>query len=422
MQQDFYRGWIMPPAGKDIDGNILERHYGNRGTKSEFMEAISDKLPKLMEMNDGRPVNKALWTQRRRELLDIVSAYGFGYTPDPPKKVSAEILWDSSKQNGDVLLSYAGKAVSQRIMLTFDATYGEFSFPIQFVRPIYAEKRPPVIVHLDFSPSIRDLPLDAYVDGKYAPIEEIIDNGFAYAKICYNDIIVDDVRGDFEKAFAQNGMGKVFFRGNRRQPDEWGKIGMWAYAASRVLDYLLTRDDLDHNCISVAGHSRLGKTALWCAAQDERFFAALVNDSGYGGAGLMHSLPQNRMKVMVRTGFIDWWNERMKDYVEAPTTLPYDAHFMVACVAPRYINLVAADGDEPLYQLSDFMSAVAASPAFEINDVDGFIAPEELPHSTVIYNEGHIGYGLRPGTHYFSRWDWNVHMQFIKKHRKGGTE
>jgi glutamate racemase len=47
---------------------------------------------------------------------------------------------------------------------------------------------------------------------------------------------------------------------------------MWAYAASRVLDYLIAeRADLDCEHVSVIGHSRLGKTALWCAAQDERF-------------------------------------------------------------------------------------------------------------------------------------------------------
>ena len=59
---------------------------------------------------------------------------------------------------------------------------------------------------------------------------------------------------------------------------------MWAYGASRVLDYLYTRDDVDASRTSVIGHSRLGKTALWTAAQDERFICAISNDSGYGGA------------------------------------------------------------------------------------------------------------------------------------------
>jgi len=24
---------------------------------------------------------------------------------------------------------------------------------------------------------------------------------------------------------------------------------------------------------------------------------------------------------------------------------------------------------------------------------------------------------MRPGSHYFSRWDWNRHMEFVLKHR-----
>jgi hypothetical protein len=64
------------------------------------------------------------------------------------------------------------------------------------------------------------------------------------------------------------------------------------------------------------------------------------------------------------------------------------------------------------------MAAAAASPAFEVQGLKGLVSDDTLPHPTVVYNEGHIGFALRPGSHYFSRWDWNRHMEFVLKHRK----
>ena len=411
-----YDGWILPETAKDVDGTVLQRHYDESMTADQLLSEKPWIPPDVMIDKNGNRLTKGNWKSYRKYLLDTVMEYGFGFTPKAPEKIESKILYssDESGRYAGVIKTYGGKAVCQRIEISFEAPYGKFSFPIQLVRPIYAEKKTPAIIHIAFEPSLRDLPLNADISTQYAPIEEIIDNGFAYVQFCYNDIIEDHVHGDFTKAFKENGMGKVFFAGERREPSDFGKIGMWAYAASRVVDYLLSRDDIDHKCISVAGHSRLGKTALWAACQDERIFAGLVNCSGFGGAGLF-GVAERRFIDLINNGGIEWWCEKAKEYAYNPKELPYDAHFMIAAAAPRYMSIVSADGDCAKYQLADYLSAYAASPVFETLGLKGLVSPKTLPRPSVIYNEGHIGYALRPGAHFFSRWDWNVHMEFIKK-------
>ena len=85
---------------------------------------------------------------------------------------------------------------------------------------------------------------------------------------CYQDVTSDD--GDFT-----NGLAGMIYPDEKRGKTQCGKIGLWAWAAGRVMDYACTVPEIDHDRIGVVGHSRLGKTALLAGALDERFFLCI---------------------------------------------------------------------------------------------------------------------------------------------------
>ncbi|MEA4822971.1 MAG: hypothetical protein VB111_02495 [Clostridiaceae bacterium] len=356
-------------------------------------ELASRALLPILTMDDGRPATPALWTERRRELRRALETYSYGVTPPAPDRVTGEIV----EEDG---IAFAGKVIEQRIRISFDTPSGEFSFPLALFVPQTVDK-PPVFLHIAFR---RDLP------DRYVPIEEITDAGFALAVFCYKDVVNDNLHGDYS-----DGLARAFGTDCARGRTEWGKIGMWAYGASRALDYLLTRDDIDAAHTAVIGHSRLGKTALWTAAQDERFWCAISNDSGYGGAATSKHGEGERVRDFLRAGSWDWYCENFKDYVDdLEDKKPYDQSFLLALLAPRLLCVGSAVLDQGADPKSEFLTSLWASQAWTLLDAPGLVCPDRLPVPGDHFREGNIGYHLRSFRHFLSREDWNHYIGFLK--------
>src|SRR5437879_5884640 len=76
-------------------------------------------------------------------------------------------------------------------------------------------------------------------------------------------------------------------RGARRRwrtPPASRSSGAWG--VSRILDYLETDTAIDAKRIALHGHSRIGKTALWASALDQRIAAVYASCPGEMGAAL----------------------------------------------------------------------------------------------------------------------------------------
>jgi len=274
----------------------------------------------------------------------------------------------------------AGKAIWEKVMIQISFPTGIFDFPVQLIIPKQAQPSP-CFVFLSFS---NQVPNDLL------PIEEIVDNKFAVAMIWYQSLISDD--GDFS-----SGIGKLV-------PVRSGKLAVWAWGARMALEYLLTRQELDSDNMAVIGHSRLGKAALLAGALDLRFKFVIANNSGCCGASVFRKKQGEHIRDITQR-FPFWFAPGFSRYANREEDLPFDQHQLLALIAPRYLYVTSAQEDTWSDPFSEYIGCVAASKLIQKKGIEGLVGTNP-----------HIGYHVRTGTHYLSRFDWNMVMKFIEVH------
>ena len=323
------------------------------------------------------------------EIVDLLLREEYGYLPPAPISVKAELVERDKR-------FCAGKADLEIYNLVCDCDFGSFSFPIRVVIP---KKNVPVpaFVHINFRPNVPDI---------YQPTEEIVDAGYAVLSFCYKEVTSDD--GDFT-----SGLAGLVYPDGKRDPDSCGKLGLWAWAAMRVLDYALTLDSIDHSKVSVTGHSRLGKTALLAGMLDERFYCAISNDSGCSGASIARDNDGETVKKIVDR-FPYWFCENYYKYSDNEDAMPFDQHFLVAANYPHRVYVASAEDDAWACPKNEFLSCTLASDFYKKRGGKGFPA-DALPECGKPILGGDVGYHIRKGTHYQSREDWNYYIKFIEK-------
>jgi hypothetical protein len=126
------------------------------------------------------------------------------------------------------------------------------------------------------------------------------------------------------------GYDEAVFHMSRRHPGVT-PMGKWVFDLQRLVDYLLTRPDVDPARIGIIGHSLGGKMALYGAAFEPRIKAIVSSEPGV---------------ALAFSNYGDFW------YLgRAIEKLPRDAgqHDLLALTAPRPFLLIggeSADGDK----------------------------------------------------------------------------
>jgi hypothetical protein len=243
------------------------------------------------------------------------------------------------------------------------------------------------------------------------PIKDAIERGYGVATFYYGDIEPDHLEGwrDGVRGYAWKLVGQ-----KEGGPQEWGALGAWAWGLSRALDHLETIPEINARQVVVLGHSRLGKTALWAGAQDERFAIVISNNSGEGGASLARRNYGENIACSIEHA--SWrYCDKFRDWVDRENELPFDQHMLLGLAAPRPVYVASATKDALADPKGEFLAAVHAEPIYRVFGLRGLEMTAWPPQADKPLGHS-IGYHLRTGNHAITRYDWQQYLNFADRH------
>ena len=385
-------------------------------------------LPAPLVMDNGQAVEDAdtWWHKRRPEILDHYRTLVYGKVPPEAKGGPVEILdsgtpaFDGAAIRKQVKIHLGDDPLAPGFNLV-EYVPASSSGPspmflmIGFTAPSAVFDDPGVIETLVWDPVSKERvkPSSAGTAADF-PVEKFLEAGIGVATYYYGDVEPDfpegyplGVRGYYEN--SENG---------KPAPDAWGAMAAWAWSLRLVEDYFEQDPLVDQDSVAIFGASRLSASALWAAAQDQRFAAVIICCSGKTGAGLMRRNFGESNEGANASSSHHWVAENMIGFYGREEDLPVDGHMLLSLIAPRPLLVQAGKMDHAADPKGNFLSAVAATPVYKLLGGTGLGADTWPPEQPVLTD---LGYSMHEGGHGLVPESWDVFLEFLRIHlmRKG---
>ena len=405
--------------------------------------------PELLEMADGRHVTSAaMWRQQRRpELVELFEREVYGRIPASVPGVTWRIDTQEREYFGgrpvmaQQLVGHvdnsaaAGIAVDIRATLVLPANVqGPVPLLVMFAPARYpapSQPNPAEAARLDAALKAmlteRDRGMAAIFaahpgfefvkPGGFIPlppedgrVTKLIADGWGVALLDTATIQADNGAG------LRDGIIGLVNKGAPRSPEQWGALRAWGWGASRLLDYIGTRREVDASHVGIEGVSRWGKAALVTAAFDERFAMVLIGSSGEGGVKPHRRNYGEQVENLTGTGgyhwmagnFLKYGTERGRLGRKTADDLPVESHQLLALVAPRlaFVSYGVPEQGDALWldQQGSYMATVAAGRAWtllgarDLGKGNDYRAAKMPPQGTALL-DGELAWRQHEGGH-----------------------
>ena len=357
-------------------------------------------LPELLQSESDKPIHsKTDWTQiRRNEVLQLFEDNVYGVVPTDFDSIRFSII----DQVGN---SLNGKATYQQIKLSVVRGGNKFSFFAYIYTPNDRDFAVPVFITIN---NRGWKTMEASDENEFWPVEKAIDAGYAMITFDVNELAPDD------KTTFSNQLISKLYPEQLSQKNGMRALGAWGWGASRIIDFLETLENIDSKRIIVVGHSRGGKAALWCGAQDQRVAVTISNESGNSGAKISRRNFGESVEVITRI-FPHWFIPHYASFSNRENSLPVDQHMLISLMAPRAIYVASAADDLWADPKGQYLALTASQPVFRLFDFN-LSFPDVMPANNKQIIQLPLGFHNRDGKHDMKLFDWECFIRFADQY------